>query len=61
MYNDYTGGLICHTTLYTYQDKKTDLRSCTAPNIMRQKNKVMSPVGPRTKNDCTSEGQQQST
>jgi hypothetical protein len=28
---------------------------------MRQKNKVMGPVGPATKNDCAHEGQQEIT
>jgi hypothetical protein len=28
---------------------------------VRQKNKVIGPVGPETKNDCSDEGQQKST
>jgi hypothetical protein len=34
---------------------------CMTPRVVRQKNMVMSPVWPRTKNDCAGEGQQQFT
>jgi hypothetical protein len=50
-----SGKLLHYTTV------SHGLSSCTTPKVVTEKNMVMSPVGPRTKNDCAGECQQQIT
>jgi hypothetical protein len=45
----------------TYREPVCCQRSGTIPRVVRQKNMVMSPIGPGTKNDCAGDGQQQFT
>jgi hypothetical protein len=40
---------------------RTVRSSCMVPRVVRQINIVISPVGPKTKDDCTGENQQKFT
>jgi hypothetical protein len=49
--------LLSNGSVNTFQWQSQQLLSCIPLRSMRQKNIVMSPAGPRTKNDCAGEGE----